>query len=187
MVNNEFYAGSLIIGENEIAFFCNHSIYKTYLKHLFPLEDHCANNSFYKSEIHFFYASQSKNLTEVNTIYSEKEVVVSESRKMLFCKNNVVFCHIFVEVKNHETFYYTYVIPAVKLIMANNKILTLHSSVLRTPENTYVALVAPSGCGKTSLAILLLRHGATLMTDDLVFIDINHEKVFTFPREWAKM
>jgi hypothetical protein len=56
----------------------------------------------------------------------------------------------------------------------------LHASAVRM-GSTAVAFVAPSGTGKTSLAMHLLEHDAAFLADDVVALEAHGETLMTHP------
>lgn len=56
----------------------------------------------------------------------------------------------------------------------------LHASAVRM-GSTSVAFVAPSGTGKTSLALHLLSHGAAFFADDVVALEADGDALLTHP------
>jgi len=67
------------------------------------------------------------------------------------------------------------------LLRLNRRYLQLHAAALHSNGKT-VVLIGGSGTGKTSLSILLMRHGWTFMTDEFALIDVDCQTVFPFPR-----
>jgi hypothetical protein len=56
----------------------------------------------------------------------------------------------------------------------------LHASAVRLGSMS-VAFIAPSGTGKTSLALHLLAHGAAFLADDVVALEADADAVLTHP------
>lgn len=65
------------------------------------------------------------------------------------------------------------VIPTVAVLRGYE---ALHASALQTPHGA-VALLAPSGTGKTTLALELLAHGCSLIGDDILALSVGEEGV----------
>jgi HPr kinase/phosphorylase len=56
----------------------------------------------------------------------------------------------------------------------------LHASAVRMGSAS-IAFIAPSGTGKTSLALHLLAHGAEFLTDDVVALEAHGDQLLTQP------
>jgi hypothetical protein len=69
------------------------------------------------------------------------------------------------------------VIPTVSVLRGYE---ALHASALETPHGA-VALLAPSGTGKTTLALELLARGCTLIGDDILVLSEAEEGVLANP------
>lgn len=179
MLKADLYAGCIQLCGKRIAFYSNENRFNTYLCELFNLDTSCAQSGCL--EIQFIYDENGKS-SDVSIRYEAGKVIVNEKRKKLICEPKQVQCIIYANVKSAEALYYTYVLPSLKTIFAENDILTLHASAFRTQKGTCAAFVSPSGCGKTSLSVLMMKYGAQILTDDLFFIDINQEKIWAFPR-----
>jgi hypothetical protein len=69
------------------------------------------------------------------------------------------------------------VIPTVAVLRGYE---ALHASALQTPHGA-VALLAPSGTGKTTLALELLAHCCSLLGDDILALSAGEEGVLAHP------
>ena len=178
--DRERFAGCMQIGGLRLAFYVNTPRYHAYLNELFPLMQDA--DSGHDIGIRLLCRTGETAPETVRTVYTAEISEVTESRKRLICTGGSAYCEIFAEVKNAEALYYTYVLPALKLTMAARGILTLHASAFETPSHTAAVCAAPGGSGKTSLSVLMLKYGAVMMTDDLIFVDPARQIMFAFPR-----
>lgn len=179
---NTIFAGYLSIADEMIGLYCNTMSYYNYINSLFQLEGGSSVKE--TTRIEFFYeGEQNKDkTTDCYVIRKDNEVYVKESRKFLEYRNSVAKCRIFASVTNSEALYYTYVLPSIKVIMAEKGKICIHGAVYQNSKGETVAVIGPSGCGKTTLMVLMMNHGMTAMTDDLFFVDMKEEVLATFMR-----
>lgn len=179
---NEIFAGYLSIAGETIGLYCNEMSYYNYINSLFQLDRDSPVKE--TARIELFYEGERKEdeLTDCSVIRKDNEVYVRESRKFLEYKNSVVRCKIFAKVTNSEALYYTYVLPSIKVIMAEKGKICIHGAAYQTSKGETVAVIGPSGCGKTTLMILMMNYGITVLTDDLFFVDMKEKVIATFMR-----
>lgn len=186
MNNSIIFAGSTNICDIQMNVYCNHIQYKEYLCELLHLQDvKLVENT---EEICFVQNSELIEVSEdylsdnVFVIREQNSINVQEQRKCLKYDSHKLQCEINVKVKSSEALYYTYVLPALRIVLAENGIFCLHGSAFMTPSGKCIAFVAPSGCGKSTLSVLLMKHHCTILTDDLFFIDVKRSRIATFKR-----
>lgn len=180
--DKKIFAGYLSLGGETIGLYCNQMSYYSYLNSLFKLD--WIGMTEETAKIEFFYETKQKagKLADCFVSREGNEVQVKENRKSLVYKNGVAKCKIHVKVTNSEALYYTYVLPAIKVVMAEKGIFCIHGAMYQTPKGVTVAIIGPSGCGKTTLSVLMMNYGMTVLTDDLFFVDMKERMITTFPR-----
>ena len=70
-------------------------------------------------------------------------------------------------------------------LLRQNKLL-LHAAAVRCSDGTGVLIQADSGGGKSTTALSMVRNGASMLSDDLIFLDGGNENIFSmtgFPEE----
>lgn len=167
------------VGGLNLAYNTSEEIYENYLNELFEINKE--EESQYK--IVFIHSFEENNDREVYTKSDEKSLEVNETRKRIRYENDTVTCTIYANVKNAEAFYYTYVLPCLKIIMGRNGWITIHSSVVKLSDDTSILLAAPSGCGKTTFSFSMIHAGYRLVSDDLVFMKASKNRVSSFYRQ----
>jgi len=65
-------------------------------------------------------------------------------------------------------------------LLIKRNIVCLHGCVV-TKENVTAAFIAPSGMGKSTLAAALVKHKWNLVSDDLVLLGVENNRVVVFP------
>lgn len=175
-------AGYLDLAGERIGFYCDEISIYNYLNSLLALEQ--SDTVQESARIEFYYAEEQKEDREKehSVIRKGNEVYISEKHKSLEYLANIVKCTILARVKSAEALYYTYVLPSLKIIMAEKGMLCIHGAAYQADNGRTVAVIGPSGCGKTTLSILMMNSGMTVLTDDLFFVNMKNRTLSTFAR-----
>ena len=171
------FSTALMIGNHTICFYSNNEIYSKYLCELFSYR-YCE-----KADINIYFNENLDNKSsDIINLYDDTTVYIQETRKKVLYKDRKISCEVNVPVKSAEAFYYTYVLPSVKICLGREQMVVIHSGFLTTPKGNSFVCISPSGGGKTTTSLILFHEGCSLLSDDLAFFDANDLNVYSFFR-----